>query len=860
MSRAIDVFISYSHRDRALCDELEKHLGSLKREGVIRFWTDHAVTAGDEWEPRVRQALESADMVLLLVSPDYLSSDVCGLEMKRAIARHHANRARVIPIILRPVDWKHSFLAALSALPKDGHPIATRSNQDEAFLDVVSGIRRAVGDIVSFPPDMDSQTDKPEQRLIERRRVAVCFVDIRDFGLFSGTHEPHIDHVLSCFSEALSVALAKATENVEGQSKFALWIRGVAQDATIKPQGPGVAVVWEESDQRVAPEIELGLALFILDFVSYLQDEFQTRVEHLRRIFYTPRLQLAIGLSRGYAWKVFSHGRAADYVGDPIKIAARLMDKARPYGLVADLRLAPSVFMERCCAREGQITQAELDESGKLITVWATSIVRWRRSRRPNTLQEALKLLTQYHDRGSRPSPLTEDDTKLVFDAREEIEAAFAADLATRIKNGRVSADALVEMKIAADEMSAMLDDGTIPNPLPSQHWAPPEHWGHLGVKFHAEIARLSDSDEGPQRQSFTEAIYKFARQSYSAATSREELERVVTEHREILSAIKGSEVGEASRLMRRHLNGHYERERKALLTGAPSEERLGLSRFDRKGKSVPTTSTAIDFIARQGITLVDDPRLRRALDSAYESIQGKKALAVAHQTLRRLVSYKWSTECLCHFLSGWRATHGTSLFISGLIVRIHRKASEEQRTSSRAILFQAAGEVGEIIIEDTGVNDTPHNELFMEFANQIVGDDRWQLGRYSLPVCEQFRTFVKNKRLGGVIEEAILTTAASENWNSGEYTYFNGLVAPWMTNILGHAFGVVERKSLYVSAHAGVTELGHFIHALRAWKLYCEATGVPADPGKAENEFKAYLEGVGSAFEELGQALRESV
>jgi TIR domain len=108
MEESVHVFISYADTwsDSYLCDKLEKHLTPLKKEGLVSLWSRHNIKAGTEWMREVNVHLDTAHIILLLVSADFLSSDYCySIEMKRAIDRHSRGEARVIPIILRPVDW-----------------------------------------------------------------------------------------------------------------------------------------------------------------------------------------------------------------------------------------------------------------------------------------------------------------------------------------------------------------------------------------------------------------------------------------------------------------------------------------------------------------------------------------------------------------------------------------------------------------------------------------------------------------------------------------------------------------------------------------------------------------------------------
>ena len=143
----IEVFISYAHKDERLTNKLRTHLRLLQRQGVIADWHDRDITAGDNWKGQIDVHLTRARIILLLVSPDFLASDYCyDVELKRAMSRHRAGRAVVIPVFLRPCDWKGAPFGKLQGLPTDAEPVASRrwSSQDEAFTIVARGIRAAV--------------------------------------------------------------------------------------------------------------------------------------------------------------------------------------------------------------------------------------------------------------------------------------------------------------------------------------------------------------------------------------------------------------------------------------------------------------------------------------------------------------------------------------------------------------------------------------------------------------------------------------------------------------------------------------------------------------------------------------------
>jgi TIR domain len=143
-----EVLISYSHRDEKLRQALETHLSLLRRQGFISVWHDRRISGGTEWKEQISAHLDSAALILLLVSPDFLASDYCyDIEMKRALERHADGTARVVPVILRPVDWHEAPFGKLQALPKDGRPISTWANRDQAFKDVVEGIRRTIREL-----------------------------------------------------------------------------------------------------------------------------------------------------------------------------------------------------------------------------------------------------------------------------------------------------------------------------------------------------------------------------------------------------------------------------------------------------------------------------------------------------------------------------------------------------------------------------------------------------------------------------------------------------------------------------------------------------------------------------------------
>jgi hypothetical protein len=146
----VSVFLSYAHRDERLREELDKHLSPLRRSALIDTWHDRKISPGRDLDAEIDQRLASADLVLLLISPDFINSDYCyRREMRRALQRHAKGLARIIPIILRPVDWLRTPIGRLLATPKDAKPVTTWHRRDDALLDVATSVRRAAEEITT---------------------------------------------------------------------------------------------------------------------------------------------------------------------------------------------------------------------------------------------------------------------------------------------------------------------------------------------------------------------------------------------------------------------------------------------------------------------------------------------------------------------------------------------------------------------------------------------------------------------------------------------------------------------------------------------------------------------------------------
>lgn len=174
------VFISYSQKDEKLRKDLETHLASLQRQGVIHSWHDRMIAVGSEWASAIDENLNAADLILMLISANFLASDYCNdKELKRAMERHQLGEARVIPIILKPSDWHTTSLGKLQALPANLKAVTTWSNRDQAYLEITQGIRQVALEMEasrgsSSPLDPETKSESLQSEPLAPRMSATA--------------------------------------------------------------------------------------------------------------------------------------------------------------------------------------------------------------------------------------------------------------------------------------------------------------------------------------------------------------------------------------------------------------------------------------------------------------------------------------------------------------------------------------------------------------------------------------------------------------------------------------------------------------------------------------------------------------
>lgn len=206
---AINVFLSYAHEDESHRRALEKHLAALRREGRINLWHDRRVLPGQRFDTAIDAALERADVVLLLVSADFLDSDYCfTVELERALARERDGVACVIPVIVSPCDWNRTPFAKFVAAPRDGLPVTRWPTWDDAYADVAGRVRDVVDALAAVRAPASAEAVAGAHRRAGRR----LFSDSERLRFLRAAHADVLRHL-----EALAQAMGERAPPYAGE-------------------------------------------------------------------------------------------------------------------------------------------------------------------------------------------------------------------------------------------------------------------------------------------------------------------------------------------------------------------------------------------------------------------------------------------------------------------------------------------------------------------------------------------------------------------------------------------------------------------------------------------------------------------
>jgi formylglycine-generating enzyme required for sulfatase activity len=228
MSKPVKVFLSYSHQDEELRNDLVKYLGGLRRRGLIDIWHDRKIKAGAEWAEQIDKNLEQAHIILFLVSVDFINSEYCSeIEMRRALERHNGKTAHVIPVIVRECDWHHAPFAKLQAVPTDGKAVTTwgtdRYAPDRAWTMVakeIGKIAQQVADELQALKGAEAKATSPSLSPLEPPRAGVKVAEPQPPQKIEPRSEDRATPKVFTFEVVTVNAKGEEIESRTGQSEY----------------------------------------------------------------------------------------------------------------------------------------------------------------------------------------------------------------------------------------------------------------------------------------------------------------------------------------------------------------------------------------------------------------------------------------------------------------------------------------------------------------------------------------------------------------------------------------------------------------------------------------------------------------
>lgn len=172
MSKPVEIFIAYSRKDTTLLDEFRVHLKPLERAGKVQIWYDGEIEPGAVWEEAIKKHLHNSHIILLLVSANAIASDYFyDKEVSDALERHRQGKASVVPMIMRPCTWDATPLAELQAIPKNGKPVTSWNDRDEAYSDAAKSLWNMVNNIERLQREQAAEALRRQQET-EADRIA----------------------------------------------------------------------------------------------------------------------------------------------------------------------------------------------------------------------------------------------------------------------------------------------------------------------------------------------------------------------------------------------------------------------------------------------------------------------------------------------------------------------------------------------------------------------------------------------------------------------------------------------------------------------------------------------------------------
>jgi hypothetical protein len=203
-SGPLSLFLSYAHADAEIAETLRKHLAPLRHEGIVHDWQDRDIRPGEHWDDEISTQLESADLVVALLSADFVASDYAySRELRRAFELHQLRELVLVPVIARACLWQNLPIGALQALPDGALPITSWSDPDAAYVTVVRGIESAAR--ARLDAGNSLVDDWLTSRLIRRRVIR----SVQELLNASGHYSGPIDGVAGGMTEKAVLAFQR---------------------------------------------------------------------------------------------------------------------------------------------------------------------------------------------------------------------------------------------------------------------------------------------------------------------------------------------------------------------------------------------------------------------------------------------------------------------------------------------------------------------------------------------------------------------------------------------------------------------------------------------------------------------------
>lgn len=172
----LKVYYCYAQEDEDLRNQLTAHLSPLRRARKLTIWFDVDILAGSDWKLEIEQHLKEADIILLLISSDFMNSNYCySLQLTAALNHYEAGKVEIVPILLRPVLWEGTPIKRLPLiLPISKLPVTLWPDRDEAFTNIATAIRDLIQTKLTNKRPVPASELAPLQTMGEAALVTRC--------------------------------------------------------------------------------------------------------------------------------------------------------------------------------------------------------------------------------------------------------------------------------------------------------------------------------------------------------------------------------------------------------------------------------------------------------------------------------------------------------------------------------------------------------------------------------------------------------------------------------------------------------------------------------------------------------------